>query len=344
MSARIWIAVNQGEVGGGEVMLHHIATALRELRRDVAVVAPAEPVETARRLEADGFVVERVGGPGRAGYMRALRRWHRRRGEDVVWCNGLLPATALAGRPRRIVHLHQVPEKPQLRAFSAAARPGALAVLAPSRFAAEPIPGARVLHNWVPEPSVSAEEHPRGAGEPLRVGFLGRLSEDKGILTFLDAAARLSARNPGRFAFRVAGEGRFVAEQEQRRVAAALRSAGSDVAVLGWQDTSAFLTGVDVLAVPSQWAEVFGLVAAEAMAAGVPVVASHAGALPEVVGPDHPLTFAQADAAGLAAELERAAAADLPALAAVQHARWQELFSPAAGRAAVAALLDDLRI
>lgn len=28
---RIWIAANQGEVGGGEVMLQHLATALREL-------------------------------------------------------------------------------------------------------------------------------------------------------------------------------------------------------------------------------------------------------------------------------------------------------------------------
>ena len=29
MTGRIWILANQGEVGGGEVMLHHLATALR---------------------------------------------------------------------------------------------------------------------------------------------------------------------------------------------------------------------------------------------------------------------------------------------------------------------------
>ena len=65
MKHRIWIVANQGEVGGGEVMLHHLATALRELGRDVAVVAPAAPTGTAARLEADGFTVDRVGGPGR---------------------------------------------------------------------------------------------------------------------------------------------------------------------------------------------------------------------------------------------------------------------------------------
>ncbi|MDY6054800.1 glycosyltransferase family 4 protein [Micrococcus sp.] len=347
MSTRIWVAANQGEVGGGEVMLHHIATALRELGRDVAVVAPAVPAETADRLAADGFTVERVGGPGRAGYMRALRRWHRAHRDEVVWCNGLLPATALAGRGRRIVHLHQVPEKPQLRAFSAVARPGALAVLAPSRFAAERITGARVLPNWVPAPTDTPDaprSRPSVPERPLQVGFLGRLSEDKGVLTLLEAAARLDQETPGAFRFLIAGESRFVPAPEQARIGEALARAGGAVELLGWQDTTAFLSRVDLLVVPSQWAEVFGLVSAEAMAAGVPVVVSDAGALPEVVGPDHPLTFVQRDVAGLVAALRRAAEVDRPALARAQHERWRERFSPEAGRAAVAVLLEDLHI
>lgn len=342
---RIWLAANQGEVGGGEVMLHHLATALRELGRDVAVVAPAVPSAVADRLEADGFPVARVGGPGRLGYMRALRRWHRAHREALLWCNGLLPATALAGRPRRIVHLHQVPEKVQLRAFAAAAKPGALAVLAPSRFAADRIRGAQVLPNWVPGPATALTPRHRGAGEPLRVGFLGRLSEDKGVLTLLEAAALLRSTEPGRFVFRVAGEARFVDEAEAARLDDALVAAGDDVVVLGWQDTAAFLRSVDVLAVPSQWAEVFGLVATEAMAAGVPVVVSDAGALPEVVGEEHPWVIPAADSVALADALRRVAAtdlADLVATVARQRHRWAALFSPEAGREAVAAILHHI--
>ncbi|MCM3553389.1 glycosyltransferase [Micrococcus luteus] len=345
MTGRIWILANQGEVGGGEVMLHHLATALRELGRDVGVVAPAHPAETADRLAADGFDVVRVGGSGRLGYMRALRTWDRGRGkDDVAWCNGLLPATALAGRPRRIVHLHQVPEKPLLRVFSALARPGALAVLVPSRFAANRIRGARVLHNWVPAPTAPQTRPARGADDPVTVGFLGRLSEGKGILTLLEAAALLRRTDPGAFVFRIAGESRFVAEDEAERLATALRTAGEDVQVLGWQDTAQFLATVDVLAVPSQWAEVFGLVAAEAMAAGVPVVASDAGAVPEVVGSDHPFVVPQRDAAALAGCLRAVRAVDLGAVAHSQRHRWVSLFSPAAGRAAVAELLNDLSL
>jgi glycosyltransferase involved in cell wall biosynthesis len=53
--------------------------------------------------------------------------------------------------------------------------------------------------------------------------------------------------------------------------------------------------------VPSRSAETFGLAAAEAMAAGVPVVASAAGALPELVGGDGLVAPGDVDALAAAA-------------------------------------------
>jgi len=337
MNGRIWLAANQGEVGGGEIMLHHIATALRELGRDVGIVAPAEPAETADRLAADGFPVERLAGAGRAGYMRALRRWHRARREDVVWCNGLLPSVALAGRAGRIVHLHQVPRGAVQRVLIRAARARALALLVPSEYVARAVPGSRVLHNWVPDPA-RGRPHPRARDERGSMGYLGRLSLEKGVVTFLEALA------DGRFSARVAGEARFVEERERAAVEGAFARAGSHVRRVGWQEPREFLDTVDVLVVPSLVPESFGLVAAEAMAARVPVVVSDAGALPEVVGRDHPHIFPAGDVEVLRERIAAAMTTDQGFLVEAQRERWERCFSPQAGRAALAHLLDDLKL
>ncbi len=87
--------------------------------------------------------------------------------------------------------------------------------------------------------------------------------------------------------------------------AALARSPAADrVTRLGWVDDAAradLLAGAAVLAYPSRY-EGFGLPPLEAMAAGVPVVATAAGAVPEVVG-DAAVLVAPGDADGLAEAL-----------------------------------------
>ena len=80
---------------------------------------------------------------------------------------------------------------------------------------------------------------------------------------------------------------------------------GTDVVVTrGRDDLAEFYRGARILAVPSRWFETFGIVGAEAMSHGIPVVASRLGALSDLVadGTDG-LLFTPGDAADLAAKL-----------------------------------------
>ena len=343
---RIHLIANQGEVGGGEVMLHHLAVAMRGLGRDVQVVAPAEPSEVADRLTADGFAVVRIPGEGRRRYAWGLRRWARHGATGVLWCNGLLPAAALTAVPRRVVHLHQQPQSRLQRMATSSARIGALATVVNSQFMGARFPGAAVLENWVEGPVSAQVTAPRVTSSPVTVGFIGRISADKGVLPLLAAVKTLQRSVPGRFVLQVAGEPRFVEAGEAERIDQEVENAGDSVVRLGWQETYTFLDSVDMLVCPSLWEESFGLVAAEAMAARVPVIVSDRGALPEVVGEDHPYITRAGDPSDLARAITDVAGLSAGAreeLIQRQHRRWQTMWSPQAGRARLARLLQQLQ-
>ena len=171
-----------------------------------------------------------------------------------------------------------------------------------------------------------------GAGAPgtITVGFLGRLVPEKGLLVLLDALAR----DP-RLRLRVGGTGPLGAELPSLAAAAGV---GGRVELLGAIDPGdipEFLRSLDVLAVPSlptpSWTEQFGRVAVEAMACGVPVVSSDAGALPDVVG-GAGIVVPGGDAAALADALAEAAGPRAAELRASGAVRAEECSWAAVGR------------
>ena len=99
---------------------------------------------------------------------------------------------------------------------------------------------------------------------------LGRLHEQKGFDVLIDAAARL--RQMGlNFRLLIGGEGE---EGASLRAQAHRLGLGDTVVFQGWiDDGAAFLAQGDLMLVPSRY-EPFGLVVIEAMAAGLPVIAS----------------------------------------------------------------------
>ncbi len=134
--------------------------------------------------------------------------------------------------------------------------------------------------------------------------YFGRLDLfQKGLDTLLEAFARLAAGRPA-VELRVAGRGRDAA------AAAALAAelgVSERVRMLGPVSDAERLrlfAGATLLVMPSRF-EGFGLVAAEALAAGLPVVAAEAGALPEVLGSGGGVLVPPGDAAALARAVAR---------------------------------------
>lgn len=339
MSAVV-LAANNGEVGGGEVMLLATAGVLRDLGVETEVVGPDAGGGVLDAAEEAGFPVHRLDADRRR-YAHELREWHRGT-TGLTWCHGLVPSLATAGRRHRLVHLHQLPSRAH-RAALLAARSGATATLAPSRWLAARVSGTSVLPNWTADPG-PVPPHAPHEGAP-RLGFLGRHTVDKGLVVLAEALAGLPEGERPRLV--LAGEPRFTDAATARRVAEALDPLGDTVERVGWVTPAALFTAVDGLVVPSVAPEAFGLAAAEAMAAGVPVVTTDAGALPELVGPDHPWVAAAGDADALRAAVAAWAAAaptERASVVADQRARWQAEHSPEAAHDRIAALLRDLHV
>lgn len=126
----------------------------------------------------------------------------------------------------------------------------------------------------------------RNGGGRLHVGFLGRFIEAKGadiaVRAFAAAADGLDAE------LELVGAG---PQEPQLRELAGRLGVGERVIFPGAVSQSEALERIssyDTLLVPSLttagWKEQFGRVAAQALAAGTPVIASDSGSLPEVLG------------------------------------------------------------
>lgn len=135
--------------------------------------------------------------------------------------------------------------------------------------------GVHVLQNAVP----LATAREIDGGSPL-VGFVGRVVAVKDVLGFLDACALVAAELPSaRFA--VIGPVDQEADYAERCVAHAAEL-GLEVEFTGAADPADWYPRLDALVLTS-WSEAQPLVALEAMAAGVPVVATAVGGCAELL-------------------------------------------------------------
>jgi glycosyltransferase involved in cell wall biosynthesis len=165
------------------------------------------------------------------------------------------------------------------------------------------------------------------------IGLVGRVCEQKGQEDLVEAVARMAPPVRGLRVVLVGDvEDRALAGRLEERVDAA--GLAGVVRFVGHRnDMPEVYAAIDVLAAPSRW-EGFGLMLVEAMAAGVPIVASRAGAIEEVAR-DGAVLVPPRDPDALAAALARVMSdATLRAdLVRRGHARARDFSWPAAGAA-----------
>ncbi|HLI41911.1 MAG TPA: glycosyltransferase family 4 protein [Streptosporangiaceae bacterium] len=337
--------------GGVQQHIRDLAEALIEMGHEVSVISPADD---------DTPLPPYVVGAGRAvpvpyngsvarlsfGFVSAsrVRRWVRDGGFDVLhvhepaapslsllacWvASGPIVATVHTAMPRSRALVAAYPvlrtalEKISGRiAVSEAARTtlvehiGGDAVLIPNGVATRRYRKADPLPGW---------PGPGGA-----VGFLGRLDEPRKGLAVLLRAFEALGRDRPRLRLLIAGRAGD-ADEVLQRVPAGLRERVVLLGQVSEDDKIRVLHSVDVFCSPNTGGESFGIVTAEAMAAGLPIVASDIDAFRQVTGGGQAgELFAAGDAADLARALGRllddpARRAELSAaaLAAVAQYDW----------------------
>jgi glycosyltransferase involved in cell wall biosynthesis len=123
--------------------------------------------------------------------------------------------------------------------------------------------------------TVSSDPGP-GCGKGGYALFVGRLVEEKGVKTLVEAWKRLAHPIP----LKIAGSGplqRFVTD-----ACAQLR----DIEFVGWrtkEEIGRLMSRAEFLVAPSIWEEPFGAITVEALSHGTPVIASEIGSFAEII-------------------------------------------------------------
>ncbi len=321
-----------GPSSGG--IRRHVAVLADELEQRGWAVTAAGPAGVLDGLRTNLSAVQVALGPGAVGAARSLRPLVRE--ADVVHAHGLTAgwvAWAAGAGPKLVVTVHNLvldeaagATAPLLRRLEGLlpARAREVIVISPQmrarfvgRTASEslhlvpPVGPTPVVHRSAADVRAELE---LGHTAPLVV-LVGRLHPQKDVATLVEATARL---DPG-VQVVVVGEGPQRAELEDRIGALGL---GSRVHLIGARDNAAdYQAAADVVVMCSIW-EGFGLVVAEALHLGRPVVATAVGPVPSMVldgqtgrlvPPSDPVALASAIAdlladRGRAAEMGRAGA------------------------------------
>jgi glycosyltransferase involved in cell wall biosynthesis len=342
---RIVQLVESLELGGLERMALDLARSLKAEGHEVSIWCLFQRGILAAEAEASGISVEAFDKPpgfsGRTLLKLALRL--RRERPDVLQTHNLgthvygAPAAALAGVRATVSTRHGFISSeglPYRENRFQVTLPFTDAVVAVSGHTLEglhaagsaPAGKSLVIYNGIrAEPFFARPAHPGAARPRLRFGTVGRLVPAKGHAVLIEAFSQIAGEFPDTQVL-VAGDGPLRSEFEQQIKRLGL---GDRVSLVGTQtDVAAFLSTLDVFVFPSL-NEGLPLAILEALAAGLPVVATRVGGIPEVAPEDEVAWYAApGDAAALAAAMKTAVQSpDLCARGTAARARAESLYT-----------------
>ncbi|PVY97305.1 glycosyltransferase family 4 protein [Actinomycetospora cinnamomea] len=312
--------------GGVQAHVLDLARALRGLGHHVDVLAPADddtpvPEHVTRGGRAvgipyNGSVARLTFGPVS---LARVRRWLREGDFDVLHVHeptapslSMLALVAAEGPVVATFHT-STPRSRTMTFFEPVLRP--LLERVTARIAVSPL--ARQV--YVEHLGGDAVEIPNGVdvaafagaaplpghahhGDGATVGFVGRYTEPrKGMPLLLEALRPLAPRRPD---LRLLVVGRGDADELRREAGPVLAERIELLGAVDEATKAAMLASVDLLATPNSGGESFGVVLAEGMAAGAPVVASDIDAFRRVLGdPPAGVTVPAGDAAAWSAAI-----------------------------------------
>jgi glycosyltransferase involved in cell wall biosynthesis len=273
-----WVPVAPPAYGGTEVVIDNLARGLARLGHEVVLFTVGESTCPVERRWLYDAAVEPMG-EGSLEVVHALAAYAALEDVDVIHDHttlGPLVADRAAPPGVPVVVTHHGPFTMVSRRIlaQAAVRARIVAISHAQARGAGAVPICAVIHH-----GIDLDRYRPGPGGGGYLMFMGRMSPDKGVHRAL-RVARLAGRP-----LKIVTKMRDAAERAyyEERVRPMLGPDDEPPHELSLDERLDLLHLADALVNPIRWPEPFGLVMAEALACGVPVLTYPYGAAPEIV-------------------------------------------------------------
>jgi len=302
-----WVPVPPPGYGGTELVVDNLARGLQALGHDVCLFTVGESTSPVRREYLYPTAVEPIGleVPAAA---HVLAAYEALQDMDVIHDHTMLGSLVAGQRRRRhppvLTTNHGPFTDPIRRIFAEAARHASIVAIshAQARTAVD-IPITAVIHH-----GIDLDIHRPGPGDGGYLLFVGRMSPDKGAHRAVRVAGHAGRRLLMVTKMREPDEQAYY----EQMVRPLLGPDAEPPVELPLARRLQMFGGAAALLNPIRWPEPFGLVMAESLAAGTPVLAFPNGSAPEIV--DHGRTGflcadedEMAEAVGRVGTIDRAA-------------------------------------